>query len=89
MAEDATELKIPLERRAGCAVFAVAIGDHLGLDVEALRRLRQAAESSTLTGEAELDEILGFVANMNAPSASVRLQEAYAAVAPVIQPLRW
>ncbi len=89
LAEGASDLKIPPDRRDGCAVYAVAIGDHLGLKLEDLMRLRRAAESSTLIGEHELDEILRFVENLDDPPSDAKLRGAYAAVAPVIQPLGW
>jgi hypothetical protein len=86
MADDAHEFRIPPERRAACAVYAVAIGDHLGFDLEALKRLRAAVEGSTLTGDAALDEVLLFVAGGVGDS---RLTAAYEAVAPLIQPANW
>lgn len=100
MSKSASEFHIPAERRAACAVYAVAIGDRLGLELDALKRLRHAADASVLTEDAELDEILLFVWQLQItgtlgvvpvpPAAQVdRIGAAYAEVAPVIQPLNW
>ena len=90
MADGAFEFRIHPDRRAECAVYAVAIGDHLGMDLEALKRLRVAMETSTLTGEKELDGVLLFVGRLGrSESSDARLRAAYDAIAPLIQPLRW
>ena len=90
MADDAFKFWIHPVRRAECAVYAVAIGDRLGMDLGALKRLRAAMETSTLTGDKELDGILEFVEGLGRiESADARLNAAYEAVAPLIQPLGW
>jgi len=90
MDEGAFEFVIHPDRRAACAVYAVAIGDHLGMDLETLKKLRTAMETSTLTGDKQLDEILLFVEGLGrVESSDARLNTAFEAVAPLIQPLRW
>ncbi|MHB8637360.1 MAG: hypothetical protein ACYC96_12895 [Fimbriimonadaceae bacterium] len=61
MDEGAFDFWIHPERRAGVAVYAVAIGDYLGMDLDSLKRLRAAVEASALTGEEGLDVVLRFV----------------------------
>jgi hypothetical protein len=88
MAEAAFEFSIHPDRQDGVAVYAVAIGDHLGMDLVALTRLRAAVEASKLTGEDVLDEILLFVAGKRSGPNVQRLARAFEAVAPLIQPLK-
>lgn len=84
--------------RDAFAVYAVAMGDNLGLETEHLVRLRRAVESKSKAAVPELDEILEFLEHLETAGllgeypipesiGSGRLADAYRAVAPLIQPL--
>lgn len=100
MAGTPEKFHIPSADRAAAAVYAVAIGDHLGLPLSNLRQIRAAVEASELTGDTTFDPILCFVEalcrdrRLGALPTAEELNSldpivaAFAAVAGVIQPLR-
>ena len=102
MTNKTAELSIPPPLRAACSVYAVAMGDRLGLDLEALRSLKLCVDGSVLSGAPELDSILRFIASVAhagelgaypvseavaSASESDPVSRAYRYVARLVQPL--